>query len=1146
MAAVVIAAADFISTAIFTVGTTIATATGISGFAWAGAAIGDAVTNAAWALTFSEGLGAGISAWATAGAVLDLATSKPKLSQGNGTPTQFKADSNAPVPVLIGLTGSGGNIIYQTTSGGSNKHGASGNQYLTTCAVLSGLGPIDSFQQFKANQTVITFDTGGRQGANNGYIPALYLPGRNNPYPTPFYNNGSYAGGSNTQYNGKMWMNTSLGPISGATFQPAPFDTNAALTEWDNSKSLAGFAAAFWTCVYDTGAYAGGLPKPLWTVKGIKLYDPRLDSTYPGGAGPQRWTDRTTWTWSANPYIHALNYALGFWLPDPNISGNKLLFAGIGAPWAGVDVAAFVAGANIADANAWQVNGQWTTADDKFSVLALLLQAGGGQPVDNGGIISCTVSTPQTSIGVIGIDDLADGSVTVDTTASVRNRINRVFPKYREPNADYEFVQPTQPVTVQAYVNLDGRVRSKELNYEFVTSVNQACQLAAYDLVNSREGVVATLPCKLRWAQNRPGDCLTVNLPDAGLSFVKMRIEKRVVDWKTGVVTLSMRSETDSKHAYALGLTGVAPATATITGADPSLVTAPISGQWAGAATTLTDATSGEQVNVIRVTGSASDNVFAAQVVVQYRPVGASAWSSRVVPANTTQVDIQVGAGVYQVGVFYVTGLGASNPAAYLDLGQVTIAPMNAALIGGLSGGQVNNALVPVGANAVTNSDWANGNTSAWAPLGWTNQPAPVFNSGINLSQGGNYFGARNVLWASLTSTNGLLTSGSYVFGWGQSCLITGGLPAIQRYGMPVTAGDRILWGGLVAGHRCSQVYARVRLFNAAGVLVQEIDAAAAGFVGAELGGRNGLNGDPANFYPCYNYFDIPAGSGIAWAAIGFWGAVASNVYSSYIFATQPYLQKGQPGQTVANPYSSGPADKLADKTGENVAPAVVAQGALATQNALTYGSGFLLGFGALAGSNAANTAANQLYSPVYGYITDPLIITGAGISAGFAGQGALATKNSIGYGSQYLTGFGNLASLSSVDTGNINARAVTAVTAAFTSGAINGSYTDVISTQTIGYICTGQPIIISASYNFQSSNDYSTGYGPATMGLYRVQNGITTPIYPDTSQINSVSFAVVDTPQAGTVYYQLIMKANSNSLNTATLRSLYALELKR
>lgn len=1144
MAAVVVAAAEFISTAIFTVGASIATATGIGGFAWAGAALGDAVVDAAAALTFSAGIGAGIQAWMTAGAILDLATSKPKLSQGNGSPQQFKADSNAPVPILIGQTGSGGNIIYQTTSGGSNKHGASGNQYLTSCVVLSGLGPIDSFQQFKANQTVLTFDTGGRQGANNGYIPALNLPGRNNPYPTPFYNSGNYLGGANSQYNGKMWMNTQLGDTSGAPFQPPAFDTNAPLTEWDNSKSLAGFAAAFWTCVYDTGAYAGGLPKPLWTVKGIKVYDPRRDATYPGGAGPQRWSDRSTWSWSANPYIHALNYALGFWLPDPSLAGNYLLFAGIGAPWAGVDVAAFVAGANVADANGWQVNGQWTTADEKFAVLTLLLQAGGGQPVDNGGIISCAVSTPQTSIGVIGIDDLADGSVSVDTTASVRSRINRVFPKYREPNADYEFVQPTSPVTVQAYVNLDGRVRSKELNYEFVTSVNQACQLAAYDLVNTREGVVATIPCKLRWAQNRPGDCLTVNLPDANLSFVKMRIEKRIVDWRSGVVTLTLRSETDSKHGFALGLTGNAPATATITGADPSLVTAPNVGQWAAAAATLTDASSGEQVNVIRVTGSASDNVFAAQIVIRYRPVGASTWSTRVYDATTVQADIQVGAGVYQVAVNYVTALGASDLTKYLDLGQVTISPMNAALIGGLNGSQVNNALVPVGANAAVNSDWTGGSTAGWANLGWTIQPSPVINGGINSSGGGvNYFGARNVAWTLLTSTKGLLTGGSWVFQWAQLGF-DGNLNALQRYGLAVTAGDNVLWGGLVAGHRCSNVLARVRFFNAAGALILEVDAGAQGYVMADQGGRSAAGGDPSAFYPCAEKFTVPSGLGIAWAVVGFYGYVASNVTSAFIFSTQPYLQKGQPGQTVANPYAAGPPDKLADKTGENIAPGITGQGALATQNSLTYGSGFLLGFGALAGSNAANTAANQLYSPVYGYLTDPSIVTGLGIAAGFTGQGALATKSSIGYGSPYLTGFGNLATLGSVDTGNINARAVTAVTAAFTTGPgiVYNGQTNVI--QQIGYTATGQPIIINASSIIGGSGD---GTSPPEVGLIRVQNGISTYVYPSYSVGGfTVSFSLVDTPAPGVVYYQLALSAKDNSYANWSRASLNSLELKR
>ncbi len=49
-----------------------------------------------------------------------------------------------------------------------------------------------------------------------------------------------------------------------------------------------------------------GKLQPLAQIKGSKLYDPRLDSTIPGGSGAHRFADPATWAWSENPKLAEL------------------------------------------------------------------------------------------------------------------------------------------------------------------------------------------------------------------------------------------------------------------------------------------------------------------------------------------------------------------------------------------------------------------------------------------------------------------------------------------------------------------------------------------------------------------------------------------------------------------------------------------------------------------------------------------------------------------------------------------------------------------------------------------------------------------------------------------------------------------------
>ncbi len=633
-----------------------------------------------------------------------------------GSPQDFKPNPNAGLPVVMGRYGVGGNLVYETTSGGGNKAeaGAKGNEYLTSFVILSALGPVQAFETLRFNDTILTFDPNG-QACNGGYIPEDEIQAWNPGYRHQNAD-GSYI---NNNYQDHAWQNLQLGALNAGYFSPPDklASDNASLPEWTNAHGFSGFCTAALTLVYDQRYYAGGVPQYQWVLQGIKTYDPRLDATYPGGAGAQRWAGqgasaaaitaaRGTWTFSQNPWIHALNFALGHYLPDAQ-TGPGRLYAGIGAGVTGVDIAAFVRAANIADANTWLICGQWTTSDGKWSVLTEMAKAGSGSIVIKNGIISCIVDTPLTSLGTVTGDDLS-GPISLPTGSSFTSRLNTIFPRFTSEQHRWQMVQADTPVKAATYVAEDGAVRSKTLDWQYVPAVNQACQLAAYTITNGREIAGIELPGKPKLRNYDVGDCFTVDIPEAGLATTKVMVTKRVTDWSTGGVTLTVRTETDAKHAYSLGISGVAPPTPGISGYDPTIVEAPLPANWATGVLEASDPVTGEARSIIQITGSASDNIYAKFVDIRWRlvaevnsvwtPTGDGSWSYTQQSALQGQYPLDLNPGSYDVQIAYTTVSGA-YPAAdedWLDLGVETVTgstAANAAAVGDLTAKQINDLL---------------------------------------------------------------------------------------------------------------------------------------------------------------------------------------------------------------------------------------------------------------------------------------------------------------------------------------------------------------------------------------------------------------------------------------------------------------------
>lgn len=502
---------------------------------------------------------------------------KPKSSL-LGQQTSFKIDPNAGIPYAIGRTFYAGNAVHRDTWGDDNE-------YQGNVIVWSGAGPIDAIEHFEADRASIGFAGGAATGSFNGF----------------------------------MWLNKQLG----ATPSPALASPVAGFPNWGANSKLSGFAAGCWVTKFDKKGkkFASGLPDPGVVMRGVKVYDPRLDDTYPGGSGPCRALDESTYVYSANPWLHALTFALGRWQ-------NNLKVMGIGMAISGINVPSYVDAANIAEFNGWEAGGVISSVDDKWEVMKMLGQAGGGQPVRLGGQLSAHVEGPRVAIATITTEDVV-GRCSVAGTQFERRRLNSVVPVFRSEAHGWEQI-PGDVVSYPAYVTDDGGTRTGETEFVLVQDKDHAAQLAAYEILNGREFGPIDLELKIRWIGIQPGDLVNIDIPEAGLANQPCLCLSRGVDPSTGNVLLSFRSETPGKHATALGQTTNVPATPSLVPVDLSVVPAPNPLDW-----TISTVTPGVDGSLpLFVAKGTTGNPNASHVVFEYRPTAGPVGSMPGSPAE--------------------------------------------------------------------------------------------------------------------------------------------------------------------------------------------------------------------------------------------------------------------------------------------------------------------------------------------------------------------------------------------------------------------------------------------------------------------------------------------------------------------------------
>lgn len=609
-----------------------ATATAVGASAAAAAAFATFAVNAVGTLALSAAL------------TLASTAMQPKVAS-SGTAIDWTADPDAPMHFAFGRVGVAGQLVHNAVYGPDKM-------FVGFVGVVSSAGPINGFVGFRADETTVTFDGSGK-AITSDYAGEMYLTRQVGLQPT----------------------------ITGLS-SPSGLKNGATMPGWGPSYKLNAKAAYMMTLAENSkrSAFEGKVPTGIHTLEGLKCWDPRLDSTYPGGSGSCRLNDPATWIYSTNAYLHALKWVLGLW-EGPTLKGapahdstTDYQVGGIGARLDGVVVQDYVEAATAFDENeSWACAAWPSTDDDKAAVLDSFLQAGGGMYAQKAGKIGCVHRiAPRASVATITGADTA-GPIELTLATPRKERINTIRPKFWDENSQWQMTAAGE-VTSSVWQEEDGQgapvKRTRGIDYNYVPAAQQAAELAALDIAHTREGIKGVIPLRPYMMGLEVGDCITLDEPDFVLDGQKVLILDIDDETETDVLRVSFVSESDGKYPFAYGQTANPPPAATLTPLN-LVVDPPQPGDWTFTSETLTE---GGAALPALVFSGATENARAEQVIFEYRVVdtperpwaGAGVEDPNAIRKEVTSVTSTT---VYEGAVSYRIGNRVSER---LVLGPVT------------------------------------------------------------------------------------------------------------------------------------------------------------------------------------------------------------------------------------------------------------------------------------------------------------------------------------------------------------------------------------------------------------------------------------------------------------------------------------------
>ena len=330
-----------------------------------------------------------------------------------------------------------------------------------------------------------------------------------------------------------------------------------------------------------TSPFANGISTRLTIIgRGAKLYDPRRDSTVPGGSGPMRWNDQSTWRYRAddgvvigeNLALQILRVVLGWRIRNP-VTGEMRLATGSGVPGRRIGLPSFQVAANLCDELVnrsaggqeprYHGAGVLSEGDDPKTVLDMLCAACCGRFRDTNGKLELAIA--HNDLAAVAADDGLNeddvvGPFTWDPDPSLEATPNVIRGRYVDATAaslyqliDYPEVRIASP---------DGQDRIATLDLGVVESPSQAQRVASQVLQRKQYQRAFTAPFDMRAWKYGVGDVLPFTFAPLGFRRALFRVaDQEQGQGSTCVMTLTV----EHQAIYAWDASDAAPVLA----ADP-------------------------------------------------------------------------------------------------------------------------------------------------------------------------------------------------------------------------------------------------------------------------------------------------------------------------------------------------------------------------------------------------------------------------------------------------------------------------------------------------------------------------------------------------------------------------------------------------
>lgn len=459
----------------------------------------------------------GIALAVVGGLLLKPSTDPNETARAGGVETEFKIGEDVAIGAVFGRGHVAGHYAYHHTYGSSNR-------YLQMVYIL-GNGVHDSLEHVfvegeRHNLTGANTDTNGH-GVSGDYADRMWVK---------FYN-----GELNQVADDQLVAN------SGG--------------RWTSDHRLAGMCYVIVTFLYDEDVYGNAIPKLGFQLKGLRLYDWRLDDTRAGGSGDHRWDDQSTWEWTDNVAVCMYNYRRGLYQ-------NDVLVLGQGATDFDCDMVRFTAAANLCDEEVTYVDTSETMArytidafitddTDYQTVIRMFEVAMGGYGTEIGGAYGPLPAQTHTSVATIQDSDII---ITEPVMAQKKMPPSDTYTAVQGVFADPE--KSWQEVTYGICYDTDvdaaeGGRRLAVLDLPFITKIERAQGLA--EILRRRDlyQAMETLTVGTKFAALEPGDVITrtkglfgtINMMVLSREEMEGKVSRLILrEWNNAIVPVTSSS----------------------------------------------------------------------------------------------------------------------------------------------------------------------------------------------------------------------------------------------------------------------------------------------------------------------------------------------------------------------------------------------------------------------------------------------------------------------------------------------------------------------------------------------------------------------------------------------------------------------------